>query len=167
MANQSASPLVQQPQSGDELQGRGCPSRLAGPQTRGSQRGEKTRPVSDRAIGHPLEQGHRAFMQSRRIGWAASQRGPQGSSSRPRLWRSRPCQRLPSSCALFASSSNNSLVGALCRWHRHAVPRDLWAVPVGGFVVRVVEFWAAGQDTPKGNPDGSIVLAVHLAVRSV
>lgn len=125
MANQSASPLVQQPQSGDELQGRGCPSRLAGPQTRGSQRGEKTRPVSDRAIGHPLEQGHRAIMQSRRIGWAASQRGPQGSSSRPRLWRSRPCQRLPSPCALFASSSNNSLVGALCRWHRHAVPRDL------------------------------------------
>lgn len=25
---------------------------------------------------------------------------------------------------------HNSLVGALCRWHRHAVPRDLWAVPV-------------------------------------
>lgn len=130
MANQSVSPLVQQPQSGGELQGRGCASRLAGPQTRGSQRGEKTRPVSDRAIGHPLEQGDRAIMQSRRIGWAASQRGPQGSTSRPHLWRSRPCQRLPSSCALFASSSNNSLVGALCRWHRHAVPRDLWAVPV-------------------------------------
>lgn len=96
MANQSVSPLVQQPQSGGELQGRGCASRLAGPQTRGSQRGEKTRPVSDRAIGHPLEQGDRAIMQSRRIGWAASQRGPQGSTSRPHLWRSRPCQRLPS-----------------------------------------------------------------------
>lgn len=87
MANQSVSPLVQQPQSGGELQGRGCASRLAGPQTRGSQRGEKTRPVSDRAIGHPLEQGDRAIMQSRRIGWAASQRGPQGSTSRPHLWK--------------------------------------------------------------------------------
>lgn len=40
--------------------------------------------------------------------------------------------------------------------------RYRWLLPV-----RVVEFWAAGQDAPKGNPDGSIVLAVHLAVRSV
>lgn len=35
------------------------------------------------------------------------------------------------------------------------------------FAVRVVGFWAAGQDTPKDNPDRSIALAVHLAVRSV
>ena len=167
MANQSASPLTQRPRSGDELQDEGvqCASRLAGPQTRGSQRGEKHIPSPTGQLG---------TLWSRVTEPSCNHGGSDGlpANADPKAQAARISGEAAraSGCPLHVPSlllpRDNSLMGALCRWHRHAVPRDLWAVPVA-LPSESEEFWAAGQSMPKDNSDRSIVLAVHLAVRSV